>query len=114
MGYYKKLTFIFILSLILNLNVTAKSQQGNADEKYEIISASNMQGDSQSESGSTELSGFDFIKSDKISNSIFEHEEILLYGGIFLIAVAVIGVVFTIMPRNKKRNGRNKKRGARH
>ncbi len=116
MNRIKKLIYIFLMVLfsISVCNIRAVNTVNNNSENYNIISVSNMSNDNQSESDSNQSNGFDFIKSDKISSSIFEHNEILLYGGIFLIAVSVIGIVFTIMPRGNKDRRRSRKRSAKH
>ena len=115
MDRIKKLIYIFlvVLFLIPIYNVVANNQTNSGFQKCNAVSYINIKAD-DSESDGNQSSGFDFIKSNKISSSIFEHSEILLYGGIFLIAVSVIGIVFTVMPRGNRDEKYNRKRKARH
>lgn len=52
----------------------------------------------------------DFIKSNTKTYDILTDSKLLLYGGIFLIVISAIGVVFVLAPKkkNKKRRFRKK------
>lgn len=73
-----------------------------SEEKQEETVTQNSQEQRESSNNS-----FEFIKSDKFKGSFFEDENLLLYGGIFLIIVSILGLFITFMPRKKRSRKRN-------
>lgn len=74
------------------------SNTSKTEEKQEKITIQSPQ-----EQNGNSTDSFEFIKSDKFKGGFFEDEHILLYGGIFLILVSIIGLFITFMPRKKRR-----------
>ncbi|MBP3320403.1 MAG: hypothetical protein J6K87_02005 [Clostridia bacterium] len=51
--------------------------------------------------------GFEFIKTDSNHNKLYDFiydGSILLYGGILLIVLSVLGIIFTLVPPRKRKN----------
>ncbi len=47
---------------------------------------------------------FNFIKSQEGTNDFLYDGSLLLYGGIALVALSILGTIFTFLPRKKRKN----------
>lgn len=52
---------------------------------------------------------FNFIKSNESSGDFFYDGSLLLYGGITLICISILGIILTLKPKKKKGNKKRRK-----
>ncbi len=108
---FKKLFSCFI-SLALIFCVLSKFECKVHANKFSgtISRMINKNSETSDESFSEETENeneFNFIKSNTTDNNFFYNGNWLLYGGIILIILSIIGMVITLKP--KKRNKKNKR-----
>ena len=99
----KKLFCAFLILSIFFMLPPLCSAYDSADESEPTTT---------SENAATEENEFTFIKSNNADNSFFYNDNLLLYGGIGLVIISVIGIVVTLKPK-KARNLRKSTRSGR-
>lgn len=92
-------------NLSFNPDFTAVAIQENAENSQKDDIATNENQD-KNESNDE----FKFIKSDQYSDSWFYNENFLLYGGIALILISIVGITLTLKPKKCKRARKNIKK----
>lgn len=93
-----------ILFLILNIYNFSAIGKKNIETLLPLAAASQAE-DESNDAGSND---FNFIKSNENIKDFLYDGSLLLYGGIGLIAVSVIGIVITFLPRKHRKKRPNK------
>ena len=64
------------------------SKTGDTDDEYEDIDNENGE--------------FNFIKTSEKGENIFTGDKLLLYGGVLLVTISILGMIFTFVPIRRK------------
>lgn len=105
MKKFKTLSFVLLAAFTLMLSnktggyTSFAKNKVNSESSSKVSSKENLRIKNDENENSKEL---DFIKSQKPEDGESFNNNLLLYGGIFLISVSAIGVIFTIIPKSKK------------